>query len=81
MSVAKAAFKVITSYFIMETLLGLDALTPHLGCYLMHINDFLQYGVKIFVITSFKDTCYIEILPNVQRSERGIISRVLIFNY
>lgn len=31
MSVAKAAFKVITSYFIMETLLGLDALTPHLG--------------------------------------------------
>ncbi|OMO67396.1 Ovarian tumor, otubain [Corchorus capsularis] len=30
------------------------------------------YGVKIFVITSFKDTCYIEILPNVQRSKRVI---------
>ncbi|KAJ6806025.1 OTU domain-containing protein-like isoform X2 [Iris pallida] len=30
------------------------------------------YGVKIFVITSFKDTCYIEILPNKQRSERVI---------
>lgn len=31
-----------------------------------------SYGVKIFVITSFKDTCYIEILPNVQRSKRVI---------
>ncbi|PKA58783.1 hypothetical protein AXF42_Ash000876 [Apostasia shenzhenica] len=31
-----------------------------------------QYGVKIFVITSFKDTCYIEILPNIQRSKRVI---------
>uniref|UniRef100_A0A5B7AWF5 ubiquitinyl hydrolase 1 n=1 Tax=Davidia involucrata TaxID=16924 RepID=A0A5B7AWF5_DAVIN len=31
-----------------------------------------SYGLKIFVITSFKDTCYIEILPNVQRSERVI---------
>ncbi|KAK4793269.1 hypothetical protein SAY86_023704 [Trapa natans] len=31
-----------------------------------------QYGVKIFVITSFKDTCYIEILPNDQRSKRVI---------
>ncbi|XP_042511395.1 OVARIAN TUMOR DOMAIN-containing deubiquitinating enzyme 12-like isoform X2 [Macadamia integrifolia] len=30
-----------------------------------------SYGVKIFVITSFKDTCYIEILPNVQKSKRG----------
>ncbi|KDO60179.1 hypothetical protein CISIN_1g018742mg [Citrus sinensis] len=30
------------------------------------------YGVKIFVITSFKDTCYIEILPNVERSIRVI---------
>ncbi|XP_044506517.1 OVARIAN TUMOR DOMAIN-containing deubiquitinating enzyme 9-like isoform X1 [Mangifera indica] len=30
------------------------------------------YGVKIFVITSFKDTCYIEILPNVERSNRVI---------
>ncbi|KAJ1693660.1 hypothetical protein LUZ63_010358 [Rhynchospora breviuscula] len=31
-----------------------------------------SYGVKIFVITSFKDTCYIEILPNVQKSKRVI---------
>lgn len=38
---------------------------------LMLILDLLQYGVKIFVITSFKDTCYIEILPNIQKSERG----------
>ncbi|KAL0369632.1 UNVERIFIED_CONTAM: OVARIAN TUMOR DOMAIN-containing deubiquitinating enzyme 9 [Sesamum angustifolium] len=30
------------------------------------------YGIKIFVITSFKDTCYIEILPSVQKSERVI---------
>ncbi|RWW68393.1 hypothetical protein BHE74_00024083 [Ensete ventricosum] len=32
----------------------------------------LQYGVKIFVITSFKDTCYIEILPSVHKSNRVI---------
>ncbi|XP_062173123.1 OVARIAN TUMOR DOMAIN-containing deubiquitinating enzyme 12-like isoform X3 [Alnus glutinosa] len=30
------------------------------------------YGVKIFVITSFKDTCYIEILPHLERSKRVI---------
>lgn len=30
------------------------------------------YGVKIFVITSFKGTCYIEIVPNIQKSERVI---------
>ncbi|KDP44013.1 hypothetical protein JCGZ_05480 [Jatropha curcas] len=32
-----------------------------------------SYGVKIIVITSFKDTCYIEILPNVQQSKRVIL--------
>ncbi|KAL9251007.1 OVARIAN TUMOR DOMAIN-containing deubiquitinating enzyme 9-like protein [Drosera capensis] len=32
-----------------------------------------SYGLKIFVITSFKDTCYIEILPKVQRSNRVIL--------
>lgn len=32
---------------------------------------FLQYGVKFFVLTSFKDTCSIEILPKVQKSKRG----------
>lgn len=31
----------------------------------------MQYGVKILVITSFRDTCYIEILPTIQKSERG----------
>ncbi|KAJ3693103.1 hypothetical protein LUZ60_012198 [Juncus effusus] len=31
-----------------------------------------SYGVKIFVITSFKDTCYIEILPNIEKSKRVI---------
>ncbi|WOK98359.1 OTU domain-containing protein [Canna indica] len=31
-----------------------------------------SYGVKIFVITSFKDTCYIEILPIVQKPKREI---------
>ncbi|KAF8396549.1 hypothetical protein HHK36_018173 [Tetracentron sinense] len=32
-----------------------------------------SYGVKIFVITSFKDTCYMEILPNIQKSKRNCI--------
>ncbi|KAL6145785.1 hypothetical protein ACLB2K_056470 [Fragaria x ananassa] len=32
-----------------------------------------SYGVKILVLTSFKDTCCIEILPNVQPSKRVII--------
>ncbi|KAK9291283.1 hypothetical protein L1049_009472 [Liquidambar formosana] len=31
-----------------------------------------SYGVRIFVFTSFKDTCYIEILPKVKKSE-GVI--------
>ena len=39
---------------------------------IVDLNVLLQYGVKIFVITSFKDTCYIEILPNVQKSNRGM---------
>ncbi|PWA66572.1 cysteine proteinases superfamily protein [Artemisia annua] len=30
------------------------------------------FGVKIFVLTSFKDTCYIEILPCTQKSKRII---------
>ncbi|KAJ4720758.1 OTU domain-containing protein [Melia azedarach] len=30
------------------------------------------YGVKIFVITSFRDTCYIEILPHMPKSKRVI---------
>ncbi|KAL2324825.1 hypothetical protein Fmac_023883 [Flemingia macrophylla] len=30
------------------------------------------YGVKIFVITSYKDTCYIEINPQIQKSGRVI---------
>lgn len=47
---------------------------------LMLVNNLLQYGVKIIVITSFKHTCYIEILPNVQRSKRGTLSRSYCFN-
>ncbi|KAA8534407.1 hypothetical protein F0562_031924 [Nyssa sinensis] len=31
-----------------------------------------SYGVKLFIITSFKDTCYIEILPQIQKSKRTI---------
>ncbi|KAI3743437.1 hypothetical protein L1987_61146 [Smallanthus sonchifolius] len=31
-----------------------------------------SYGVKIFVLTSFKDTCSIEILPKMQKSKRVI---------
>ncbi|XP_010253950.1 PREDICTED: OTU domain-containing protein DDB_G0284757-like isoform X2 [Nelumbo nucifera] len=31
-----------------------------------------SYGVKIFVITSFRDTCYIEILPTIVKSKRVI---------
>ena len=34
----------------------------------------VQYGVKISLITSFKDTCFIEIAPTEQKSERGLIS-------
>ncbi|XP_030931337.1 OVARIAN TUMOR DOMAIN-containing deubiquitinating enzyme 12 isoform X4 [Quercus lobata] len=30
------------------------------------------FGVKIFVLTSFKDTCYIEILPHIEKSKRVI---------
>lgn len=33
----------------------------------------VQYGVKICLITSFKDTCFIEIAPTEQKSERGLI--------
>ncbi|XP_030473006.1 OVARIAN TUMOR DOMAIN-containing deubiquitinating enzyme 9 isoform X1 [Syzygium oleosum] len=31
-----------------------------------------SYGVRILVITSFKDTCYIEILPHISKSKRVI---------
>ncbi|XP_030927365.1 OVARIAN TUMOR DOMAIN-containing deubiquitinating enzyme 12-like isoform X1 [Quercus lobata] len=31
-----------------------------------------SFGVKIFVVTSFKDTCCIEILPNFQKPKRVI---------
>ncbi|KAH8501747.1 hypothetical protein Peur_043423 [Populus x canadensis] len=31
------------------------------------------YGIKIFMITSFKDTCCIEILPKVLKSNNGVI--------
>ncbi|EPS59330.1 hypothetical protein M569_15476, partial [Genlisea aurea] len=31
-----------------------------------------SYGVRIIVVTSYKDTCYIEILPKLQKSKRVI---------
>ncbi|XP_074304763.1 OVARIAN TUMOR DOMAIN-containing deubiquitinating enzyme 12-like [Silene latifolia] len=31
-----------------------------------------SYGVKIFLMTSFKDTCYMEIIPKAQKSKRII---------
>jgi hypothetical protein len=37
------------------------------------LNGLVQYGVKIFVLTSFRDTCYIEILPVVEKSKRGSV--------
>ncbi|XP_059646859.1 OVARIAN TUMOR DOMAIN-containing deubiquitinating enzyme 10-like isoform X3 [Cornus florida] len=40
-----------------------------------------QYGVKISVITSFKDTCYIEILPKVQKSERACRPPVIFLSF
>ncbi|PPR84729.1 hypothetical protein GOBAR_AA35979 [Gossypium barbadense] len=39
------------------------------------------YGVKIFVLTSFKDTCYIEILPHDQKSERSKILMLISFSF
>ncbi|XP_047083016.1 OVARIAN TUMOR DOMAIN-containing deubiquitinating enzyme 9-like [Lolium rigidum] len=32
-----------------------------------------KYGVKIFVMTSFKDTCYIEIQPKVVKSNKVVL--------
>ncbi|KAK9187131.1 hypothetical protein WN944_018522 [Citrus x changshan-huyou] len=37
------------------------------------LSGFSEYGVKVFVLTSFKDTCYIEILPHVPKSKRAVI--------
>lgn len=53
-------------------------------CLIQHLSNtgcllLLQYGVKIFVITSFKDTCYIEILPHVQKSNRGMFLLITTF--
>ncbi|PKA47789.1 OTU domain-containing protein 5 [Apostasia shenzhenica] len=31
-----------------------------------------SYGVKIFIVTSFRDTCYVEIMPINQKSKRVI---------
>lgn len=46
------------------------------------VYNLLQYGVKILVITSFKDTEYIEILPDVERSTRGIFDNFFeLFQY
>lgn len=45
-----------------------------------YVLKWLQYGVKIFVITSFKDTCSIEILPQMQKSNRGKFCTGSFFN-
>lgn len=45
------------------------------------VLHFMQYGIKIFVITSFKDTCYIEILPSIQKSERGKTFSLLLISF
>ncbi|KAL1060846.1 hypothetical protein V6Z11_1Z065700 [Gossypium hirsutum] len=47
---------------------------PALKNKILHFISNTSYGVKIFVLTSFKDTCYIEILPHYQKSERSKIS-------
>lgn len=39
---------------------------------------FLQYGVRIFVMTSFKDTCCIEILPHFEKPKGGKIFFILL---
>ncbi|KAG6538051.1 hypothetical protein ZIOFF_003154 [Zingiber officinale] len=38
-----------------------------------------KFGCKIFVITSFKDTCYIEILPRDQKPNRGTLAHAFLF--
>lgn len=32
----------------------------------------VQFGVRISLITSFRDTCFIEIVPAEQKSKRGL---------
>lgn len=39
----------------------------------------LQYGVKIFVITSFKDPYCIEIIPKSRKPKQGKLVKPLIF--
>ena len=46
---------------------------------LILVNILLQYGVKIFVITFFKDTYCIEILPNVKMPNGGKLVKLLIW--
>lgn len=55
------------------------------GCYIFHFlifiifwedwfltyHAFLQFDAKISLVTSFRDTCYIEILPNDKNPTRG----------
>lgn len=39
----------------------------------------LQYGVKIFVMASFKETCCIETIPNFQKKKQGMNSTLSFF--
>lgn len=34
----------------------------------------LQFGAKICLLTSFRDTCFIEIVPQLQAPQRGMIT-------
>lgn len=73
MTLQAAADKVL----IFVLLMGITYITAGTGCTLLRFiltqfDNLLQYGVKIFVMTSFKDTCYIEIQPKVQKSNKGI---------
>ncbi|KAL6507906.1 hypothetical protein OROGR_024101 [Orobanche gracilis] len=44
--------------------------TPATSRFFPRTNSRKEYGVKILVVTSFKDTCYIEILPKDKQSKR-----------
>lgn len=73
MTLQAAADKVL----IFVLLMGIAYITAGRGCTLLmpiltQFDNLLQYGVKIFVMTSFKDTCYIEIQPKVQKSNKGM---------
>lgn len=40
-------------------------------CFLILLLDFVQFAAKICLLTSFRDTCFIEIVPQSQTPKRG----------